>query len=235
MPVFRLTDDLAFPPPELAEEDGLLCIGGDLSEERLLLSYSMGIFPWYSGDYPILWWSPDPRLVLFPGELRVSRSLRQTLRKNIFRITLDEAFTDVMKNCGSIKRKGENGTWITAEMLAAYIQLHRSGFAHSVESWLDGELAGGLYGVALGGVFFGESMFSKKNNASKVAFATLVLQLAKWGFKFIDCQVTTRHLINFGAREISRTEFMSRLKEALKMPTRKGLWQAKELTLPDDM
>jgi leucyl/phenylalanyl-tRNA--protein transferase len=224
MPVFELTDDLIFPPPELAERDGLLCVGGDLSEERLLRAYSMGIFPWYSEDYPILWWSPDPRLVLFPGELKVSRSLKQTLNKNIYEITLDTAFPEVIKNCASLRRNENEGTWITTEMEDAYIQLHRSGLAHSVESWHDGELAGGLYGVALGSIFFGESMFTKKSNASKVAFVTLVRQLIKWNFTLVDCQVTTGHLISFGAREIPRSEFMEKLKEALKMRTKKGKW-----------
>ena len=225
MPVFRLTDDLIFPAPDLAEEDGLLCIGGDLSGERLLLAYSLGIFPWYSEGYPILWWSPDPRLVLFPQELKISRSLRQTLRKNVYEITFDTAFPEVVANCGTIDRKKDKGTWITAEMLEAYIQLHHAGIAHSVESWLDGELAGGLYGVALGGVFFGESMFSKRSNASKVAFATLVSRLVQWNFRLVDCQVTTTHLINFGAREIPRSEFMQRLKEAIKLPPAKEAWQ----------
>ncbi|MBF0560302.1 MAG: leucyl/phenylalanyl-tRNA--protein transferase [Nitrospirae bacterium] len=235
MPVFRLTDDLIFPSPDLSEEDGLLCVGGDLSEERLLLAYSMGIFPWYSEESPILWWSPDPRLVLFPHELKVSRSLKQTLRKNVFKVTLDTAFPEVIANCGAIERKEDKGTWITAEMADAYIRLHRAGFAHSVESWYDGELAGGLYGVSMGGIFFGESMFSKKNNASKVAFVTLVRQLAKWNFKLVDCQVTTQHLINFGAREIPRSEFMRHLNDALRVPSRNGLWQTKELAAPDDM
>src|SRR5271157_2243301 len=224
MPVFGLTDDLIFPPPELADKDGLLCVGGDLSEARLLLAYSLGIFPWYSEPYPILWWSPDPRLVLFPRELKVSRSLGQVLKKNIYKITMDAAFPDVIKNCAVSRRKEDEGTWITTEMADAYIRLHRSGFAHSVESWHDGELAGGLYGVALGSAFFGESMFAKKNNASKAAFATLVQQLIKWNFTLIDCQVTTGHLINFGAREIPRSEFMQRLKQALTMPTKKGPW-----------
>ncbi len=224
MPVFRLTDDLIFPSPELAERDGLLCVGGDLSEERLLLAYSMGIFPWYSDGDPILWWSPDPRLVLFPRELKVSRSLRQVLKNNIYEITMDAAFPEVIRNCAAARRKGDEGTWITAEMTHAYIQLHRSGFAHSIESWQNGELAGGLYGVALGGVFFGESMFTKKSNASKVAFVALVHQLIKWDFALVDCQVTTRHLINFGAREIPRSEFIRRVRKALKMPGKKDNW-----------
>jgi len=224
LPVFKLTDELIFPSPELAEGDGLLCVGGDLSEQRLLLAYSMGIFPWYSDGDPILWWSPDPRLVLFPRELKVSRSLRQTLKNDIYEITADTAFAEVIRNCAGVRRKWDKGTWITAEMTDAYIQLHRSGFAHSIECWHDGDLAGGLYGVALGGVFFGESMFAKKNNASKVAFVALVKQLIKWDFALIDCQVTTRHLISFGAREIPRSEFIRRVEKALKMPAKKGIW-----------
>jgi leucyl/phenylalanyl-tRNA--protein transferase len=223
--IFQLTDDLLFPPPELAEDDGLLCVGGDLSEDRLLLAYSMGIFPWYSDGYPVMWWSPDPRLVLFPGELKVSRSLRQVLKKDVYKVTMDAAFPEVIRNCAGILRKHDQGTWITPEMRDAYIQLHCSGFAHSVESWLDGELAGGLYGVALGGAFYGESMFSKKSNASKVAFVTLVNQLIKWNFTIIDCQVTTGHLASFGAREIPRSSFIQTLKTALKKPTKKGTWK----------
>ncbi len=223
--IFRLTGDLIFPPPELADDNGLLCVGGDLSEKRLLLAYSMGIFPWYSEDYPVLWWSPDPRLVLFLRELKVTRSLRQVLKKNTYKITMDTAFPDVIRNCAVSKRKTDEGTWITADMTDAYVQLHSSGFAHSVESWYEGELAGGLYGVALGGAFFGESMFAKRSDASKVAFVTLVQHLIAWNFSFIDCQVTTRHLLNFGAREIPRSEFMQNLKQALTKPTKKGKWR----------
>jgi len=230
MPVFKLTDKLIFPSPELAEKDGLLCVGGDLSEERLLLAYSMGIFPWYSAGDPILWWSPDPRLVLLPRDLKISRSLRQVLKNNIYEITMDAAFPEVIRNCAGARRSGNEGTWITAEMIEAYIQLHRSGVAHSIESWQNGELAGGLYGVALGGVFFGESMFAKKDNASKVAFAALVQQLIKWDFALVDCQVTTRHLISFGAREIPRSEFTQRIRKALKIPEKKGDWHLAQIT-----
>ena len=215
MPVFRLTDDLIFPPPELAEDDGLLAVGGDLSVERLVLAYSMGIFPWYGDDYPMLWWSPDPRLVLFPHELRISRSLRQTIKRGLFTITMDNAFERVIEGCAGIRRSNEDGTWITGDMESAYIELHRAGYAHSVEAWLDGELAGGLYGVVLGRAFFGESMFAKKTDASKVAFVHLVERLAQEEFQLIDCQVTTRHLMSFGAREIPRAEFLKLLKKAL--------------------
>lgn len=224
MPVFWLPDDLIFPPPKHAEPDGLLAVGGDLSEKRLLLAYSMGIFPWYSEGSPILWWSPDPRLVLIPEEVRISRSLKQVLTKGVYRITIDTAFDEVIRNCAETHRKKEGGTWITEEMIDAYIGLHKSGFAHSVESWLEEELAGGLYGVSLGGAFFGESMFSKKPNASKVAFVALVKKLIEWEFILIDCQVTTAHLINFGAKEISRSKFMMMLRHALDMPTKKGRW-----------
>ncbi len=225
MPVFRLPDEVVFPPPELAEDSGLLAVGGDLSESRLLLAYSAGIFPWYSAGEPVLWWSPDPRLVLFPDELKVSRSLRQTMKKGIFTVTMDTAFESVIRNCAGIHGKNDGGTWITAEMIDAYIRLHHSGYAHSVESWSDGELAGGLYGVSLGSAFFGESMFTKKSNASKVAFVRLVEQLSEWNFSVIDCQITTPHLLSLGAREIPRSEFLKILKTALKTPAKRGKWE----------
>lgn len=224
MPIFRLSEDLVFPPPELAEDDGLLAVGGDLSEGRLLLAYSKGIFPWYSEGSPILWWSPDPRLVLLPGELRVSRSLRQTIKKGIYEVTMDRAFEDVIRSCASVRRGPDEGTWITAEMIEAYVGLHNSGFAHSVESWYEGELAGGLYGVSLGGAFFGESMFARRADASKVAFVGLVGRLLDWGFTLVDCQVKTRHLISLGAREIPRAQFMNMLGQALIMSGRSGEW-----------
>lgn len=215
MPVYRLTKKLVFPPPEGAEDDGLLAIGGDLSVERLVLAYSMGIFPWYSDTYPILWWSPDPRLILIPAELKVSRSLRQTIRKGLYRVTTNVAFEEVIRNCATISRKGEQGTWITEEMMAAYIRLHQAGYAHSVEAWDGDELAGGFYGVMMGKAFFGESMFAKKSDASKVAFATYAAALAEKGFELIDCQVTTDHMKRFGAKEIPRALFMQYLKDAL--------------------
>jgi leucyl/phenylalanyl-tRNA--protein transferase len=215
MPVFRLTEDLLFPPPALAEEDGLLAVGGDLSNNRILLAYSMGIFPWYSDSSPILWWSPDPRLVLIPGELKVSRSLSQVIKKGVFSVTIDTAFDRVIRNCAEINRKGQQGTWITEEMISAYISLHCAGYAHSVESWDSGELVGGLYGIALGKAFFGESMFAIKSNASKVAFVMLVEYLNKLNFSFIDCQVTTEHLKSLGAKEVARKKFLRMLKKAL--------------------
>ena len=225
MTIFKLPDEHIFPSPDLAEDNGLLAVGGDLSEPRILLAYSMGIFPWYSEDDPVLWWSPDPRLVLFPEELKVSRSLRQTMKKGAFKFTMDTAFEDVIKSCAAVQRKNEDGTWITDEMMEAYIRLHRSGFAHSVEAWSEGRLAGGLYGISLGSVFFGESMFIKKDNASKAAFAALVHRLIDWDFTLIDCQVPTKHLRSLGARQVPRTEFVKLLKSALEKPTRKGKWE----------
>lgn len=227
VPVFELTEEIVFPPPDLAEDNGLIAIGGDLSVKRLLLAYTMGIFPWYSEGQPILWWSPDPRLVLFPQELKVSRSLRQTIRKNIYKVTMDKAFEEVVTLCASVHRKKDGGTWITGEMKEAYTELYRLGFAHSVESWREGELAGGLYGVALGRVFFGESMFSLATDASKVSFLVLVEELKKRDFEIIDCQVTTRHLMSLGAREIPRREFLSRIHSALENPGSPGKWEPK--------
>lgn len=215
MTVYRLTRKLAFPPPELADDDGLLAVGGDLSVNRLVLAYSMGIFPWYSDDTPILWWSPDPRPVIFPKMLKVPHTLRQTMKKGIFRITTNAAFEDVIRNCSTISRKGQDGTWINDDMINAYIRLHKAGYAHSVEAWDGDELAGGLYGIILGRVFFGESMFAKKSDASKVAFATYALNLAEKGFELIDCQVNTAHMTRFGAVDISRADFMKHLQKAL--------------------
>lgn len=228
MPLFRLTDEPVFPSPELAEEDGLLAVGGDLSEERLLRAYSMGIFPWYSEEYPILWWSPDPRLILIPEELKISRSLRKTINKGMFTVTFDTAFAAVIKSCSEVHRESDGSTWLTVEMIKAYTRLHHAGFAHSVESWCEGELAGGLYGVALGGIFFGESMFTRRSDASKVAFVQLVRTLMRWKFRLIDCQVTTEHLMSLGAREIPRSEFMALLREAVELPTRQGNWTVKD-------
>ena len=215
MSVYRLTPKLVFPPPDLADDDGLLAVGGDLSVDRLVLAYSMGIFPWYSDGDPILWWSPDPRLVLFPEELKVSRSLRQTIGKGVYRVTTDAAFEEVIRNCATIRRKGGEGTWITGDMIEAYVRLHQAGYAHSVESWDGGKLAGGLYGVMMGRAFFGESMFAKKTDASKVAFAVYTEAWARKGIEIIDCQVTTAHMKRFGAREIPRAEFLRRLQKVL--------------------
>ena len=203
---------LSFPDISLAlrEPDGLLAIGGDLSPERLLAAYRRGIFPWYGHDQPILWWSPDPRTVLFPARLKISRSLRKRLRQDRFHIALDTAFDKVIAACAE-PRAGSSGTWITAEMSQAYNQLHHQGYAHSVECWHEDRLVGGLYGVALGKVFFGESMFSRETDASKVAFAHIVRQLDAWGFALIDCQVYSSHLATLGAERITRSDFVARL------------------------
>lgn len=207
MPVFYLTDELIFPPVNLADEDGLLAYGGDLSTERLLLAYQEGIFPWYN-EPPILWWSPDPRFVLFPEELKLSASMKQVLKKGVFEISFDEDFEGVIAGCKQSPRKGQDGTWITAEVEAAYIALHKMGYAHSVECWQDGELVGGFYGVMIGECFFGESMFAKVSNASKAAFVTFVEKAKGMGLRIIDCQVYTEHLASLGARFIGREEFL---------------------------
>ncbi len=213
-----------FPPLETATPEGLLAVGGDLRPERLLAAYRRGIFPWYSAGQPILWWSPDPRAVLLPEELHVARSLRKTLHAGKFRVTFDTRFRDVMLACAEPRATG-GGTWITPDMVEAYCALHARGVAHSVEAWREGELAGGLYGVALGGAFFGESMFAHVPDASKVAFVRLVPQLARWGFTLVDCQQYTEHLARFGAREIPRAEFVRRLEAALALPGHGGPWR----------
>lgn len=214
-----------FPPVELAlsEPNGLLAIGGDLKPERIIKAYQHGIFPWFSTGQPILWWSPNPRAVLFPDQLRVSRSLRKTIKKEIYTITLDQAFNDVIHACAA-PRNTSNGTWITPQMINAYCELHRRGLAHSVEAWQNGQLAGGLYGIAIGKVFFGESMFSQVTDASKVAFVYLVTQLQRWGFHLIDCQVTTSHLTSLGATEIERQRFVELLAHATALPAVSGDW-----------
>lgn len=210
----------------MAEEDGLLAVGGDLSVERLILAYSMGIFPWFSDDTPILWWSPDPRLVLLPEDLKVSRSLRKTLKKNVFAVTFDKAFREVITACAGIPRQDGRGTWITKDMISAYCHLHEAGHAHSVESWHEGRLAGGLYGVALGGVFFGESMFSRVTDASKIALACLVRRLVLWNFSIIDCQVSSTHLMRMGAHEIPRPDFLRIIRDALShTASPRGKWE----------
>ncbi len=224
MPIYRLTDEIVFPPPDHAEPDGLLAVGGDLIAERLLLAYRLGIFPWYSDGQPVLWWSPDPRIILEPCEFHISRRLGQTLKREEFKVTFDRAFAEVIWACAASPRKGQHGTWITTEMMEAYIRLHQMGFAHSAESWLNGELVGGIYGISLGRCFFGESMFFSQTNASKVALATLVQQLITWDFHMIDAQVTSEHLIKLGAKEIPRHIFLKRLQAALRYPTQKGSW-----------
>lgn len=208
-----LNDDLWFPPVSEALEDGLLAIGGDLSTDRLLLAYRNGIFPWFNEDEPPMWWSPDPRFVLFPDELKVSKSMKQVMRRNEFEFRTDSAFKDVILNCRNIEREGQDGTWITDTVVDAYTQLHQLGYAHSAEAWLNGELVGGLYGIKLGKAFFGESMFSKRSNASKFAFISWVEELMRQGVQLIDCQVYTEHLESLGARMIPRSEFIDMVRE----------------------
>jgi leucyl/phenylalanyl-tRNA--protein transferase len=224
MPVYRLTKENLFPPPDHAEPDGLLAVGGDLSSERLLLAYQLGIFPWYGEGLPILWWSPDPRLVLEPGDFHVSRRLRRILRQGRFQVTFDRSFAAVIHACATVPRRDQDGTWITGEMQRAYIRLHELGYAHSVESWFEGNLVGGIYGVSLGKCFFGESMFSYESDASKAAMAMLIGHLAKWEFHMLDAQVTTRHMLSLGAKEMSRNVFLEKLRAALQFPTMRGRW-----------
>jgi leucyl/phenylalanyl-tRNA--protein transferase len=212
MPLFALSHDLVFPPVHFAQPDGLLAIGGDLSTERLLLAYRSGIFPWYEGEH-ILWWSPGPRFVLFPDELKVSKSMQQLIKKNAFQFTINKAFGEVINNCKTVSRKDQQSTWITDEVKNAYSILHKLGYAHSAEVWQDNKLVGGLYGIRLGKVFFGESMFSKVSNASKYAFINYVYELTLEEVKLIDCQVYTEHLQSLGARMIERENFIDLLKE----------------------
>ncbi|MCH7927704.1 MAG: leucyl/phenylalanyl-tRNA--protein transferase [Candidatus Dadabacteria bacterium] len=222
--IFLLSDDVIFPDPKLADAHGLLAIGGDLSAERLLLAYENGIFPWYSEDQPILWFSPDPRLVLFPAKIIVSRSLKKTINKKVFDIRFDSNFEEVIVECSKIERKDQDGTWITNNMIDAYIDLHNQGYAHSVEAYFEGSLVGGLYGVSLGGAFFGESMFHTMTDASKVALYYLVDKLKDWDFDFIDSQVVTEHMKNLGAEEISREKYLLLLQNSLKKKTRNSKW-----------
>lgn len=224
--ILWLEENQAFPPVDraLREPNGLLAAGGDLSVPRLLDAYRHGIFPWYSEGQPVLWWTPDPRMILVPSELAIARSLRKRLRKSDYEIRADTSFTEVMRACAE-PRAEEGGTWITAEMLTAYASLHRAGYAHSVETWIDGKLAGGLYGITIGRVFFGESMFTRSTDASKIALAHLARQLERWQFGMIDCQMTTPHLASLGAREIARKDFMRALSELVNYPARTGAWR----------
>ena len=224
MPIFELNKEIVFPPVRLAEPNGILAVGGDLSPDRLLMAYRSGIFPWYSDDEPIIWWSPDPRFVLFPDELCISRTMRQVLKRRTFDITLDRDFRGVIRGCQG-PRKKERGTWITEEMMEAYIRLHDLGFAHSAEAWRDGELAGGLYGISLGRCFFGESMFTRASNASKAAFIVLVRKLNELGFVIIDSQVYTGHLESLGARHIPREEYIEHVNRGLTFDTIRGSWK----------
>lgn len=224
MSIHRLDRRLVFPDPEEADESGLLAVGGDLRPERLLLAYASGIFPWYDDDLPILWHSPDPRMVLEVERLHVPRSLAKRLRRPPYDLHLDTAFADVLDGCARTPRADHDGTWITAEMREAYVRLHELGFAHSAEAWQEGTLVGGLYGVSLGAVFFGESMFALAPDASKMAFVALVQQLARWGFRLVDCQVYTEHLARFGAELWPRPRFLAALRDAVRLPTRRGRW-----------
>ncbi len=224
MPVFLLNEDLVFPDPDQANEDGLLAIGGDLRPDRLLLAYETGLFPWYSPPDPVLWWCPDPRCVLFLDELKISKSMRNVLNRGSFSVTFDEAFLEVVDGCRSVDRKGQQGTWITSEVMESYHYLHRLGVAHSVEVWQKGKLVGGLYGVSLGRMFFGESMFATVSNASKVGFIALVELLKPLGFPFIDCQIYNDHLGSLGATYISRREFLDTLAQQLRYDTLRGSW-----------
>ena len=209
--MYRLTDALLFPSPEQASDEGIVAVGGDLKPERVMLAYRKGIFPWFESDDFLLWWSPDPRMVLFPDQVKISKSMRTVLRKKQFEVTFNKAFDDVVEACAKVKRFGQNGTWITPGLMEAYSTLHTQGHAHSVEVWAEGVLVGGLYGVDLGTVFCGESMFSKANNASKVALISLAKELKKNKYKLIDCQVPTQHLASMGAESISRSEFLTYL------------------------
>jgi len=211
--MYFLSKELFFPPVEEANDDGILAVGGDLSPERLLLAYKSGIFPWFDDDEPILWWSPLERMVLFPEEFKVSKSMRNILNQGIFKVTFNQNFRDVITNCSAIKRDGQQGTWISEQMIEAYTKLHEMGIARSIEVWQDELLVGGLYGIDLGHVFCGESMFSKVSNASKVAFVSLVGKLKEANYKLLDCQVHNSHLESLGAREISREDFMEIIKK----------------------
>ncbi len=225
LPIALLGQELHFPPVEQAQRGGLLAVGGDLSVPRLLLAYASGIFPWPEPGMPLLWWAPPERAVIEPQAVHVSRSLRKLMRRGSYEVRADHDFAAVIRACASVPRPGQRGTWILPEMVDAYIALHAEGYAHSVETYRDGTLCGGLYGVSLGGCFFGESMFSRADNASKVAFVALADQLAAWGFELIDGQVQNDHIERFGLYTIPRAEFMIRLRQALHRPTRRGPWR----------
>jgi leucyl/phenylalanyl-tRNA--protein transferase len=231
MPVFRIDQRLIFPPVHLAE-DGLLAVGGDLRPERLLLAYSKGIFPWYGENLPILWHALDPRMIMTTSDLSIQRTLRKAIRKRPYELRADTAFEQVLRGCADSPRPGQNGTWLIPEMVEAYLELHALGMAHSFEAWREGELIGGCYGVSLGAAFFGESMFTRGPDASKIAYAACVNQLHAWGIGLIDCQVHTEHLERFGAYEVPRLEYMELLHVALDQPTRRGKWRF-EIDLDD--
>lgn len=216
MPIFRLSDRLEFPPAWLARSDGLLCVGGDLSVQRLLLAYESGIFPWFSKDEPILWWSPDPRLILFPKDINVSKSLKKKIKKPGYTVKIDTAFEQTILSCARPRKNEQAGTWLVDEMVTSYINLHRLGYAHSIETWKDNTLVGGLYGVCLGKTFFGESMFSFDSDASKIALVALAKHLQNHNFDLIDCQVKTNHLVSMGAIEVPRNFFLELIFESVK-------------------
>jgi leucyl/phenylalanyl-tRNA--protein transferase len=224
MTIYALPEEPVFPDPREAEPDGLIAVGGDLSARRVLTAYACGIFPWPIEGLPLTWFSPDPRMVLRRGGLRVTRSLRKTLRSGRFAVTMDGAFAEVMEACAELPRAGQRGTWITPEIRRAYGELHALGYAHSVEVWRGGVLVGGLYGVSIGGMFCGESMFHRERDASKVAFAVLATQLEAWGFTLLDCQVPTPHLASLGAEEVSREVYLEAVEAALEVPGRRGRW-----------
>ncbi len=226
MPLFRLSEKIEFPPAWLARSDGLLCIGGDLCAKRLILAYKNGIFPWFSNSEPILWWSPDPRLVLFPSKIKVSKSLKKTIRKACFSIRINTAFEQTIVACSQPRQDKPEGTWLVDEMIDAYIRLHKMGIAHSVEAWQGDRLAGGLYGVGLGKTFFGESMFSRVSNASKVVLVALAQELYNQGFKLIDCQVTSGHLLRMGAQEITRGLFLDIIEHCVDEKVPDSLWRS---------
>ncbi len=228
MSVYLLPAEPLFPPASEAEDDGLLAIGGDFSVDRLLNAYASGIFPWFIHDDDIYWFSPDPRLVLYPDRLKISRSLDRIVRSEKFEVRFDHDFEAVIRNCARIKRSHEPDTWISEEFIQGYTELHHKGFAHSVESYFQGELVGGLYGVSLGIAFFGESMFFNMPDASKVALVHLIKLIAKWDFSFIDCQVDTDHFRRLGAELIEREEYLRLLGQAIKSPTRRGNWKEKD-------
>jgi leucyl/phenylalanyl-tRNA--protein transferase len=224
MPVHIPDEEISFPHPSFSNKDGLLAIGGDLSPDRLLFAYVNGIYPWFSEGSPILWWSPDPRMILVPGEFKRSKSLAQTIRRRKFEIRFDEDFRNVIKNCAETGARVNEGSWITSGMISAYVKLHKMGFAHSVEAYINGKLTGGLYGISLGKAFFGESMFHLERDASKVALSVLVDRCIEWDFHFIDAQQRTEHLQSLGAKPIAREAFLTMLAGALKYPTLTGKW-----------
>jgi leucyl/phenylalanyl-tRNA--protein transferase len=226
MPIFRLSEKIEFPPPCFARSDGLLCIGGDLSSQRLLLAYQNGIFPWFSQSEPLLWWSPDPRLVILPQNIYISKSLTKKIKKQVFTIKIDTAFERTIRACAGprFNRPEEEGTWLVDEMIESYTRLHELGYAHSIETWREDKLVGGLYGISLGGSFFGESMFSLEADASKLALVALATHLGKHKFDLIDCQVTSNHLVSMGAEEISRDSFLAIIEKSVKRKDIENIW-----------